>query len=121
MSSQDHFVSNIQQFVALDNQCAHLQKQLKELREKRSAVETEVLKYMEGSGMEDTRIKISDGDLRYVVSKSQQSITLAFLKETLDHFFRDNVSLAEQCFEFVKSQRRATTSMSLKRTYNDVK
>jgi len=111
------FVDMIRSFVSLDSQIIRQNELLQNLRQKKHTMEAEIVHQMKNSKMQDTRIVISDGDLRIARSTQYENISLAFLESCLKEFFKENAQSADDCFKYIKSKRKLTSKEILRRTY----
>ena len=60
-------------------------------------------------------INISDGQLQLASQSSTQSVTLTLLKESLDEFFKADLSIAGQVFDYIKAKRVVKHETFIKR------
>ena len=59
------FQSNIQNWVAIDNQIKTLNQEAKELRSQRNDLTNNIFTYAESNNLENAVIQISDGKLKF--------------------------------------------------------
>tara|TARA_B000000441_G_C21376808_1_gene141790 strand:- start:45 stop:272 length:228 start_codon:yes stop_codon:yes gene_type:complete len=73
MSSE--FQSNIQNWVAIDNQIKTLNQEAKDLRSERNELTNSIFTYAESNNLENAVIQISDGKLKFQNVKQTAPLT----------------------------------------------
>lgn len=82
--TQQTLEQRIQRWVQLDNQIKQANDQVRQLRESRNDVESNILKHVAEHNLSHATVRIKDGTLRFAFNAKQTpAITLAFLNEAL--------------------------------------
>ena len=116
--SSSQFVENVKRWVLLDTYLKKIQEKTKELRnEKNELVET-ICQYLETHGLASKKINIPDGDIRCFEKKEYASLSFGYLEECLGKLMEDK-SQIDFVIDYLKQNRKITTSMELRRTYRD--
>ncbi len=114
-------ISSVQRWVALDNKVEVKKAKLKEYTDERKELEESIIRYIEENGKTNIQINTSDGFIDFHESKTQQSMTIKYIKETLTEFFsnlstRDRASMnADTIMEFMLEHRETKTKMTMRR------
>ena len=77
------FEQNIQQWVVLDNQMKILNDKMKELRDKKNELSDKINTQVVEGELNNSIIKISDGQLRFTQIKETQQLTFKYLETCL--------------------------------------
>lgn len=117
IQTREQFVTSVQKWVRYDDQIQTLNKQVKSLRDERTALTPQMTRYMEHNNLHDNVIRISDGTLTYKVETGRQGFTQRFLSDALLKYFNNDQARASECMDFIKSQREQTQTVTLKRSY----
>ena len=110
------FEENIKQWVSLDNETKILSERLKELRNKKSTLLSNINYYVETQNLENAVVNISDGQLKFVKTNSTQGLTLSFLEDCLMDIFK-NQEQTEKVMNYIKSKREIKTNSDIRRFY----
>jgi len=102
----------VQQWVQLDNQLKVYQEKIKEWREKRNALEKEIIQHASLHKLEN--VPIEGGKLKITSVNVQEPITLKYLERTLSDIIRDETQ-SKQIFELIKQKRAVRAVPELKR------
>lgn len=112
----EEFQHSIREWVSLDNQIKTLNEQVKELRNKRQHVTTNIMTISEQHGYDDVTINISDGTLKVTDVRSTGSLTLNYVKTCLLECIHDEDKV-EEIMEYIKENRPVKTTRDVKRTF----
>ena len=122
VDSTDGFRAAMERWVWLDAQIGKHNQALRAAREQRTAVMRPLVRYMEGAGMQKTRIKTaSDGVVSYALENIQQSFTQAFVADGLTAFFVERHGeqagrgAAADCMAYLKARRVPAQQAVLRR------
>ena len=113
--------SDIKLWVAIDNQYKKLYLQIIKLREERETASRRIFNHYDSRNVKYPLINISDGKLNLTELTQSKVISLKFLEECFNEFFKDyenTNSIVEELIGFVKSKRLFNTNKYIKRTYN---
>jgi len=111
------FDENVKHWVQLDNQLKTLSEKSKELREQRSATETEILNYVESNRLSNATVNISDGRLRFVQTKQVAPLTLKYVEECLAKCI-SNTEQIGYIMQVIKENREVKQYPDIKRYYS---
>ena len=111
------FEESIKQWVLIDNSIKNLQTQLKQLKDKKNIVNETVNEYIEHNNLTNAQINISDGRLKYHVTRTMQPLTLKYIKDCLSACVA-NPDKVDTLMDYIKSSRETRETSELKRYYN---
>ena len=115
MSSE--FQSNIQNWVAIDNQIKTLNQEAKDLRSERNELTNSIFTYAESNNLENAVIQISDGKLKFQNVKQTSPLTFKLVKEVLDECI-DNENHVKAIIKAIKDKRESKYVYDIRRTYS---
>jgi len=81
-------IQSIKEWIAINSNIVSLQKQLKELKDKKKNISTVLIKIMENNEID--RVDINNGKLLYKKTKVKTPINKDYLTKMLDNYFKDN-------------------------------
>ena len=116
ITDKSQLISKIQRWVLLDSQLKIVNDKSKQLREMRSQLNSQISQYMLQNNMSNTKIDISDGDLRICEKKDYSSITFGYIERCLDELISDK-NQVEYIIKYLKENREVNVSNEIKRTY----
>jgi len=116
ITDKSQLISKIQRWVLLDSQLKIVNDKTKQLREMRSQLNSQISQYMLQNNMSNTKIDISDGDLRICEKKDYSSITFGYIERCLDELISDK-NQVEYIIKYLKENREVNVSSEIKRTY----
>jgi hypothetical protein len=116
ITDRSQLISKIQRWVLLDSQLKIVNDKTKQLREMRSQLNSQISQYMLQNNMSNTKIDISDGDLRICEKKDYSSITFGYIERCLDELISDK-NQVEYIIKYLKDNREVNVSNEIKRTY----
>jgi hypothetical protein len=108
------FENQIQQWVILDNQTRQLNEKLKELRDKKNQLATNITKYAENNEMFNSSIKISDGKLKFANTKVAEPLTYKYIERTLGEIIK-NEEQVKSIMTYIKQRREHKIVQEIKR------
>jgi len=115
MSISNEFVECIKKYVLLDDQIKETTELLKNIKKQKTKLSAYITKYIEQNNIQTKDINLSDGKIKYYVSKCQASMTKKYIEERLIQYFKD-VDKARECVEFLYANREYTEKGSIRRT-----
>ena len=115
MSISNEFVECIKKFVLLDDQIKETNELLKNIKSQKSKLSSYITKYIEQNNIQTKDINLSDGKIRYHVTKCHTSMTKKYIEDRLALFFKD-IDKARECVEFLYANREYTERGTIKRT-----
>ena len=113
-----NFENQIQQWVTIDNQMKILNDKMKELREKKNSISEQINTHIETSLLNNTSVKISDGQLKFVNVKETQQLTFKYLETCLSEIIK-NEEQVKKIVEYIKNKREVKYVPEIKRLYNN--
>ena len=116
MSVSEEFVQDIKNWVALDDQLKHTRELASQIRKKKEEVGKHIQKYMEMNHLQDKDINLSDGKIKYYVSKTLGTVSRQHIENSLVLFFKGDYDRARAATEFIYNNREAKEKRAIKRT-----
>ena len=114
------FEQQIQQWISIDNQMKILNDKMKELRDKKNTISSEINTHIETtfpSGSNAT-IKISDGQLKFIKIKETQQLTFKYLETCLSEIIKSEEQV-NKIVDYIKNKREIKYVPEIKRYYNN--
>ena len=112
-----NFEQSIQQWVSIDNQIKLVNTKLKELRDKKNFLSSQINDYVENNELNESTIKVTDGSLKFVKIKETQQLTFKYLETCLKEIIK-NEQQVNQIVEYVRNKRSVNIVPEIKRFYN---
>jgi hypothetical protein len=75
-----------------------------------------IVKYADENHITNTRIEISDGELRFCDKKDYQPISFGYVQECLGKIIADKKQV-DYILDYLRENRRVTLSKDIKRNY----
>lgn len=110
------FVENVQKWVILDKQLKIIHEKTKDIRETKQQLTEEICTYINNKNMTNTKIEISDGELKMYEKKDYSPLTFTYVEESLAKILSDK-SQVEYIIQYLKSNREIKSSLDIRRTY----
>lgn len=117
-NSKENFIKNIQQWVAIDTQLKIISEKTKSIRNRKTELLREINDYVKNNDLENTRIEISDGDLRFYEKKEYSPLTYGYLETCLGEIIPDKKQV-EYIMTYLKEHRQIKISQDIRRNYRD--
>jgi FKBP-type peptidyl-prolyl cis-trans isomerase len=108
------FENKIQQWVQLDNQVKKLNEEIKQLREQRNNIESNLSTYAKTNNMVDKTFKVNNDKLKFVDTKVPEPLTFKYLEKTLGEIIK-NESQVQVIMEHIKQKRAIKIVPEIKR------
>ena len=83
------YVRKVQEWVELDNRTLRNKEQMKEVLEKKSVIESDILAYVEENKIDDLTLSISDGNIKFAKRNTIQQLTTRVLKSMLEKYIQE--------------------------------
>jgi hypothetical protein len=112
--TKEEFVTNIQRWVVLDTQLKMANEKIKQIRESRNQLTSQICSYVDGKNMRDTKLEISDGNLRVYDRKEYSPITFTYVETCLDKIIPNKEHVAS-IIKYLKENREITTVSDIRR------
>lgn len=112
------FIENIQKWVMIDSQIKLINEKVKAARSTKHKLLEEINTYVSEMKIENTKIEISDGELRFYEKKEYQPITFGYVEESLGKIISDKKQV-EYIMNYLKENREVTVSKDIRRNYKN--
>jgi len=112
-----NFEQSIQQWVSIDNQLKVLNDKVRELRDKKNILNSNINEYVNDNNIKKS-IQISDGQLKFVKIKETQPLTFKYLETCLSEIIK-NEEQVNKILEYIKNKRAVKYNSEIKRLYNN--
>jgi hypothetical protein len=112
------FQNEIKEWVHLDSRAKILADELKQIREKKNNINSNIFEFVQSNQLTSSTIKITDGRLKFIQSKQTAPITLGFLEECLTELIKNN-NTVDQYMDYIKSKRQSKYNSEIKRYYDN--
>ena len=116
VNPKQDFIENVQKWVILDKQLKIIHEKTKDMRETKQHLTEEICTYIKNKNMTNTKIEISDGELKMYDKKEYSPLTFTYLEESLGKIITDK-SQVEYIIQYLKSNREIKSSVDIRRTY----
>jgi hypothetical protein len=111
------FESQIQQWVAVDNQMKLLNDKMKELRDKKNTISEQINTHIETNQLSNASVKINDGQIKFIKVKETQQLTFKYLETCLSEIIK-NEEQVQKIVDYIKNKREVKYIPEIKRFYN---
>ena len=111
------FQDNVRQYIILDNEIRLLNTRIKSLREKKNIYNKKIINYIENNNLEQSTIKINDGQLNFVTLQQNQILSYKYLESCFDKFFKNQPDISKSLINFIKNERQIKYIKEINRTY----
>jgi hypothetical protein len=108
------FENKIQQWVQIDNQVKKLNEQIKELRDQRNSLETNLTTYVKTNNISDKIFNLNNDKLKFVETKVPEPLTFKYLEKTLGEIIK-NETQVHLIMEHIKQKRTFKLVPEIKR------
>lgn len=111
---------SIKKWVVLDNQHKKLNGQITKIRDEKNDLTKDIIMYYDLKNAKYPNINISDGKLSFIEQKQTNPLSLKFLEQCFDEFFKtsNTDSIKQELIEFIKSKRTHNINTNIRRVYN---
>ncbi len=108
------FENKIQEWVQIDNQLKKLNEEIKQLRDQRNNIESNLTIYAKTNNMADKTFKVNNDKLKFVETKVPEPLTFKYLEKTLGEIIK-NESQVRLIMEHIKQKRNIKVVPEIKR------
>ena len=112
------FDAKVQQWVQVDNELKKLNDRIKQLREQRNVLETNLTTYAKTNNMTNSTIQLNQDRLKFVDTKVPEPLTFKYLEKTLGEIIKDE-SKVQLIMEHIKQKRAVKIVPEIKRFSNN--
>jgi hypothetical protein len=109
------FVENVQKWVILDKQLELIREKTKEIRETKNKLTNHICDYIQTKNLSNTKIEISDGEIKMYEKKEYSPLTFTYVEESLAKLLTDK-SQVDYIIQFLKKNRETKSSVDIRRT-----
>jgi hypothetical protein len=110
------FIENIQKWVAIDSQLKTIHEKVKKARETKNQLMANIYDYVEKKSLGNTKIEISDGELRFCDKREYQPISFGYVEECLEALLKDPKQV-ETIMDYLHDHREVKISKDIRRHY----
>jgi len=111
------FVESVQKWVSIDTQIKAINEKVKKARELKSQLIGNIYQYVEKNALTNTRIEISDGDLKFYEKRDYQPITFGYVEDCLEKLFSDPKEV-ERIMDYLHDNREIKVTKDIRRNYS---
>ena len=108
------FENNIQQWVQLDNELKKLNDRVKQLREQKNSLETNLTNYAKTNNITNSVIQFNQNKLKFIDTKVPEPLTFKYLEKTLGEIIKDETKVS-LIMEHIKQKRAIKIVPEIKR------
>lgn len=112
------FIENVQKWVSIDTQIKNANEKIKKAREMKSQIMTNIYEYVDNKSLQDTKIEISDGELRFFEKREYQPISFGYVEDCLDKIIADKKQV-EYIMNYLHENREVKISKDIRRNYSN--
>jgi TusA-related sulfurtransferase len=116
--TKNEFIENIQKWVMIDSQIKLINEKVKKARTLKNKILEEITTYASKNNIENTKIEISDGELRFYEKKEYQPITFGYIEECLGKIIHDKKQV-EFIINYLRENREITVTKDIRRNYKN--
>ena len=95
----------LKQWVKIDSIIEEKNNEIKELRQAKSRINTELFTIIENNNLQNSTFRINNNNIRYTTSKQTSPITLKYLEECFSNLF-DDESKINDIMTYIKQNRQ---------------
>jgi len=110
------FIENIQKWVAIDSQLKTIHEKVKKARETKNQLMGNIYEYVEKKSLTNTKIEISDGELRFCDKREYQPISFGYVEDCLEALLKDPKQV-ETIMDYLHEHREVKISKDIRRHY----
>jgi hypothetical protein len=110
------FIENIQKWVVIDSQIKLINEKVKKARELKNQLLENITNYAAENNLEQTKIEISDGELRFYEKRDYQPITFKYIEESLGKLISDKKQV-DYIMNYLRENREVSVSKDIRRNY----
>lgn len=117
-NQKSKFIENIQKWVMIDSQIKLINEKVKNARETKHKLLEEIITYVSENNIENTKIEISDGELRFYEKKEYQPITFGYVEDSLGKIISDKKQV-DFIMNYLRENREIRVSKDIRRNYKN--
>jgi hypothetical protein len=110
------YIDKMKEWIELDNKSIKLKEDISEISELKKELEDDILKYVEIEGLDKVTVNVSDGSIKFPKRNTQQTMSLRYLKNTLEKYNEDHSPIdVSNIYKFLISNLETKSKMYIKR------
>lgn len=113
METKEQLVSNIKEWIKIDNEISQLKNEIKERTNKKKALTEGLVTVMKSNQIDC--FDINGGALVYKQNKVKKSISAKTLLATLQDYYKDDTKTAEELTKYVLDNREEQIKETIRR------
>ena len=114
VNDKKEFIQNVQKWVTSDTQLKMINEKTKQLRQYRNTLSENICNYIQENNMENTRLEISDGEIKMFDKKEYAPITFGYIEETLGKIIKEKSQIV-YIIKTLKENRKITVCQELRK------
>lgn len=119
---EETYIHKLKKWIELDNSVSKLKEEMSAFVEEKKELEDDILQYVEEHNLDKVTVNISDGSLKFPKRKVPQSITMKYIKSTLEKYVeqnKNNIFDVESICKFLSSNLETKSKTYIKRGLQD--
>ena len=112
------FIENVQKWVVADSQLKKVNEKTREFRDYKSNLSTSICSYLQDNNLQNTKIEISNGEIKMFEKKEYSPLTFTYIQECLGKIISDK-SHVDYIIRYLKENREIKSDFDLRRTHKD--
>tara|TARA_B100001027_G_scaffold216799_1_gene194344 strand:- start:1040 stop:1384 length:345 start_codon:yes stop_codon:yes gene_type:complete len=108
------FEQNIKKWIDLEDQIKNRVEELKELREIKGTLQSQIYNHLEMSSLQNSIIQRKDSQFKFLSHKQYGTLTFSYLKQCLNEII-NNSEQVDQIIEYIKKKREIKNIVELKK------
>ena len=117
MQVSQGFQDNVKKYVTIDNKIKSAQDAIKILKQEKDKAGKNILIYIKTNNLEEAPINITNGKLKYFLSKTTTSISKPYIEKRLETYFKSKTK-AKEATDFIYANREFNEKETIKRINN---
>ena len=113
---KQNFIENIKKWVAIDTQLKNNNEKVKKARETKNQLLSNIYEYIDKKSLKDTKIEISDGELKFYEKREYQPISFTYVEECLDKIIPDKKQV-EYIMNYIHENRDVKITKEIRRNF----
>jgi len=106
--NQSQFEQQIQQWILLDNQLKSMNEKVKEMRDKKSSLSENLIKYADSNDLKNRTIQWNDTKIKFHETKVASLLTFKYIEKSLKEIIK-NEQQVKQILDYLKDHREFKT------------
>jgi len=114
---KQNFIENIKKWVAIDTQLKNNNEKVRKARETKNQLLSNIYEYIDKKSLKDTKIEISDGELKFYEKRDYQPISFTYVEECLDKIIPDKKQV-EYIMNYIHENRDVKITKEIRRNFS---